>query len=249
MIRDYKSSTPRDGTLVVNDPVTLQQEAQQDERKRIAQELHDTLLQGFTCVALKLDALSNSLPPALAKTKEQLQEILEQTDEYLAEARRSIWKLRSNTLERAEDLARALVKASERALAGTAIQLSFSVHGSQPAFQDVSENNLLRICEEAIANAVKHARPTHVEVTLAFISQNVQLRVRDDGCGFDPAHSDATKSGHFGLLGIAERVEALSGTLSIDSTPGKGTSLLVTIPADHPQPVNAGRELAGIAVC
>ena len=93
----------------------LQQEAQQNERKRIAQELHDTLLQGFTGIALKLDALTNSLPPQLSQTKKQLQTILQQTDEYLADARRAIWKLRSNTLKSTEDLARALVKASERA--------------------------------------------------------------------------------------------------------------------------------------
>jgi signal transduction histidine kinase len=79
------------------DGATLELIAQQTERKRIAQELHDTLLQGFTSVALKLDALTNSLPAELSKTKEQLQKILEQTDEYLAEARRSIWNLRSQT--------------------------------------------------------------------------------------------------------------------------------------------------------
>src|SRR5258706_1182986 len=79
-----------------NDGATLQLEARQNERKRIAQELHDTLLQGFEGVALKLDALTNSLPPALSKTKEQLQRTLEQIDQYLTEARRAVWKLRSN---------------------------------------------------------------------------------------------------------------------------------------------------------
>jgi len=94
------------------DSAALQLVTQQDERKRIAQELHDTLLQGFTGVALKLDALTNRLPPALSKTKEELQKILELTDEYLAEARRSIWNLRSTRRESTEDLPRALVKAS-----------------------------------------------------------------------------------------------------------------------------------------
>src|SRR2546428_12302456 len=69
----------------------LQLLARQNERKRIAQELHDTLLQGFAGVALKLDALANSLPPALSKTKEQLQRALEQLDQYLTEARRAVW--------------------------------------------------------------------------------------------------------------------------------------------------------------
>src|SRR5262249_37588225 len=114
------------GFSVANpDRATLQRVAQEKERKRIAQELHDTLLQGFTGVALSLAAVTNTLPPALSKTKEQLQKLLEQIDDYLAEARRSIWKLRSTTLESTENFSRALRRAGERALAGAAIPLSF----------------------------------------------------------------------------------------------------------------------------
>jgi len=256
MIRGHTFSTPQHEAVAFIDrqPPTefrvrspdrvtlLQLAAQQNERKRIAQELHDTLLQGFTCVALKLDALTNTLPPALSKTKARLQKILEQTDEYLAEARRSIWQLRSSILESAEDLPSALVKASERALQGSAIPLSFSVRGAERKIQSVLEDNLLRICEEAVSNAVKHARPGQVEVTLEFNAENVQLRVRDDGCGFDPALLEAAEGGHFGLLGITERVEALSGTLSIESAPARGTSLLVTLPTDRTQHGNTWRE-------
>src|SRR6266404_9824816 len=82
------------GNVTVN-PMALQLAAQQNERKRIAQELHDTLLQGFTSIALKLDALATNLPPALSKTKQQLRQALEQMDHYLMETRRSIWNLRS----------------------------------------------------------------------------------------------------------------------------------------------------------
>jgi signal transduction histidine kinase len=247
MIREHKLSSPPDGAAVFThrqpqkdfgvanpDHAILQLAAQQNERKRIAQELHDTLLQGFTCIALKLDALTNGLPPALAKTREQLQTILEQTDEYLAEARRSIWKLRSATLETTKDLPRALAKASERALAGTGIQLHFSVRGPGRRMQSILEDHLLRICEEAVANAAKHARPTRIEVALEFNPEAVQLCVRDDGCGFDPARSEAVKDGHFGLLGIKERVDVLSGTLLIDSARGRGTALFVTVPAVRP---------------
>src|SRR5262249_58274437 len=80
------------------------------------------------------------------------------------------------------------------------------------------------------ANAVKHARPTRVEVTLRFNSQDIQLGIRDNGRGFNPTRMEAEKQGHFGLLGMKVRVEALSGTLSIYSAPGRGTSLWVTIP-------------------
>ena len=209
---------------------SLQRVAQENERRRIAQELHDTLLQGFTGVALKLDAVTNTLPPALSKTKEQLQKLLAQMDDYLAEARRSIWKLRSTTFESTENFSGALLRASERAMAGTTIPLSFSVQGVERKLAGMLEDNLLRICEEAVANAVKHARPPQLEVTIEFNASDVQLRVRDTGCGFDPAGS--MKQDHFGLLGMKERVKVLSGMLSIESAPGRGTSLWVILPTD-----------------
>jgi PAS domain S-box-containing protein len=212
------------------DTMTLQLAAQQEERKRIAQELHDTLLQGFTGIALKLEALSTTLPPALAKTKEQLQHALEQTDHYLGETRRSIWNLRSPTLQSTEDFSAALLKASKRVLASTAITLSFSAQGVVPKMDSALEHDLLRICEEALANVVKHARPTKVEVVLDFTAKEVQLQIQDNGCGFEPTACEVSKAGHFGLLGMKERVASRSGMLSVDSAPGRGTRLLVTIP-------------------
>lgn len=228
------------GEVNVN-TMTLQLAAQQDERKRIAQELHDTLLQGFTGIALKLDALTTSLPPALSKTKQQLQQALEQMDHYLGETRRSIWNLRSPTLQSTEDLSGALLEASTRALAGTTITLRFSVQGAPRKIGNVLEHHLLRICEEALANVVKHAHPTRVEVVLDFGFTEVQLDIWDDGCGFEPASWEVSKGGHFGLLGIKERVASLFGMLSVDSAPGRGTKLLVTIPTEGALRVNAPR--------
>jgi signal transduction histidine kinase len=208
--------------------------AQQEERTRIAQELHDTLLQGFTGIALKLDALTTSLPPALSEAKQQLLRALEQMDHYLRETRRSIWNLRSPTLQSTQDLSKALLAASERALSGRAIALSFSAQGASRKIGGLVEHHLLRICEEALANVVKHAHATRVEVVLDFGSHEVQLQIRDNGCGFEPKRWDGSKSGHFGLLGIAERVATLLGVLSVDSAPGRGTRLLMTIPTECP---------------
>ena len=191
---------------------TLQLAAQQDERKRIAQELHDTLLQGFTGIALKLDALTTSLPPALSKTKQQLLQALEQMDHYLGETRRSIWNLRSPTLQSTEDLSKALLEASERTLAGTTITLSFLVQGAPRKIGNILEHHLLRVCEEALANVLKHAQATRVEVVLDFTTKEVQLQIRDNGCGFEPTSWEVSKRGHFGLLGIKERVASLFGT-------------------------------------
>src|SRR5262245_9621245 len=117
-------------TIAKTDCNALRLSAQQEERKRIAQELHDTLLQGFTGIALKLDALTTSLPPGLSNAKEQLLRTLEEMDHYLGETRRSIWNLRSTTLQGSQDLSHALLAASERTLAGSAVTLSFSVQGA-----------------------------------------------------------------------------------------------------------------------
>jgi signal transduction histidine kinase len=223
------------------DPMTVQLAAQRDERKRIAQELHDTLLQGFTGIALKLDALSTSLPPAFQKTKQQLRQALEQMDHYLGETRRSIWNLRSPTLQGAQDLSRVLVVACKRALAGSAITLNFSMQGASRKIGGVFEHHLLRICEEALANVVKHAQATRVEVVLDFTSHEVQLQILDNGRGFEPKSFGASRRGHFGLLGIKERVASLFGVLSVHSVPGRGTRLLVTIPIQAAVRVNAQR--------
>jgi signal transduction histidine kinase len=201
------------------------------ERTRIAQELHDTLLQGFAGIGLKLEAVTSALPASLSPTKVQLEKILEQSDEYMTEARHSVWKLRSPSLDNHADFASALMKVSERALTGTSIRLNFSVQGAARNPAHDIEGNLLRICEEAVANAVKHARPTQIEVNLQFNAQELQLRVRDNGCGFNPNGPEGSKAGHFGLVGIRERTKSLAGNFSLKSQPGQGTEIIVRLPS------------------
>ena len=187
------------------------------------------MLQGFTGVGLKLDAVTSSLPPSLATTKEQIQKILKQSDEYLSEARRAVWQLRSPSLQTSEDFPEALKKVSERALQSTGISLRFTTYGTESKLEPGIEDNFLRICEEAVTNAVRHAHSTEVEVTLEYLTKELRLRIRDNGCGFDTNGSAGTKEGHFGLLGIRERTKRLAGNLSLNSRPGKGTEILVTI--------------------
>jgi PAS domain S-box-containing protein len=199
------------------------------ERNRVAQELHDTLLQGFTGIGLRLDAITNTLPPSLASTKEQLQKILEQSDEYLTEARRSVWQLRSPSLESSGSFPEALKKVSERALQGTGIPLHFVLSGVAFKLALDIEDNFLRICEEAVTNAVKHAHPTEIEVLLECTDNKLRLGIRDNGHGFDMDGPDGKKTGHFGLTGIRERTKRLTGDLSLSSQPGQGTEILVTV--------------------
>jgi len=200
------------------------------ERKRIAQELHDTLLQGFTGVGLKLDALNNSLPPSLNGTREQLQRLLELSDQYLIDARRAVWQLRSPSMETRGDFAGALKKVSEQVVQGTGIQLHFRTNGASTEPAQPVEDNLLRICQEAVTNAVKHAHPKEIEVNLQQSPNELCLRIRDDGCGFNASGPDASKDGHFGLVGIRERVKSIGGQLYLNSRLGAGTEIAVTVP-------------------
>ena len=191
--------------------------------------MHDTLLQGFTGIGLKLDALTNSLPPSLATTRMQLERLLEQSDEYLVEARRAVWELRSPSVEKSADFSQVLMKVSERALAGTGIPLRFSTCGAVGKPPPAIEDNLRRICEEAVTNAAKHAHPTEVKVALESTPAGLQLHIRDDGCGFNPHGPDGSKDGHFGLVGMRERATSMTGALSVKSQPGQGTEILVTV--------------------
>ena len=112
--------------------------------------------------------------------------------------------MRSTSLEKTDDFAKVLSEVGERIVEGTGIRLSFSVNGDQRKLPSGIEDNLLRICEEAVTNAVKHARPTEVKLDLEFDPHKVVLRIKDNGCGFDPQGPEATKSGHFGLAGLNE---------------------------------------------
>jgi signal transduction histidine kinase/ligand-binding sensor domain-containing protein len=206
-------------------------EAQMNERKRIAQELHDTLLQGFTGIRLKLWALSQQLPESPATAKEQLAKVIAQADQCLAESRSSVWALRSPRLEEAQDLASALAQAAEQLVADKKLHLNFDVSGKPRELSGVVEFNLLRIGEEAVTNAIKHARASRIDIQLAFEDRKVTLRVKDDGRGFDPEHVPVAQREHQGLAGIRDRAAILGGNVAIKSRPGEHTEIIVTVPA------------------
>jgi signal transduction histidine kinase len=145
----------------------------------------------------------------------------------LAEARRTVWALRSETLEQ-NDLAGALAQVA-RQLSGDH-EVKVSVAGRRRRLPAEVENNLLRIGQEALANAARHARADEISVDLRFGEGVVRLSVQDDGCGFDVEHAAQAASGHFGLAGIRERVHNLGGELSLLSRPGRGSELVVEVP-------------------
>src|ERR1019366_2454446 len=160
------------------------------ERNRIAREIHDTLAQGLGAISMHLEMVKEQLGREPEKVAKHLDIAHQMARQSLGEARSSIWNMRSHILENT-DLAAALQGLLRQLTDGTEIQSQFTVTGDARRLAPVIENNLLRVGQEAITNAVKHSHAKNIFVTLAFSPSEAGLIVRDNGSGFDPAHPPA----------------------------------------------------------
>jgi signal transduction histidine kinase/ligand-binding sensor domain-containing protein len=199
------------------------------ERNRIAQEIHDTLAQNLAGIALQLDSVSLQLTDVPNHLRNVLEQACSLTRYSLAEARRAVSDLRTDELERRE-LASALPDIGSRMVAGTGIQSQVNVEGTPRQLNAVAEKNLLRIFQEAMANAVKHARANVIQVDLKYKTDGLTLEVRDDGCGFDAEKVAPLSIGHYGLIGMRERVGRIGGSLTLCSKAEEGTLVRVEVP-------------------
>jgi signal transduction histidine kinase len=194
------------------------------ERSRIARELHDTLLQGFSGVTMEMQALAGRLPDG---PREELRDIIHDAANCLTEARRSVSELRRNR-DASLGLA-AELSASARQLTasgGAHLKLVIGKLGRQlPAYV---EYNLLRIAQEAIINAVKHAGARTIQVTLQMVPEGLRILVEDDGSGFTAGNAAPD---HFGLVGMQERANEIGADLRVTSEPKMGTAVVVDFPA------------------
>lgn len=200
--------------------------AMMEERTRIAREVHDTLLQGFTGITLQLQGLKGKLRRSPETMEASMESLLETADATLLAARQAVWEMRPPDLERAT-LSEALGVALRRTT-GERPALNYRVIGIPRRFPPETEAAVLRIGVEAASNAVKHAHATELDVELAFSRNDVKLCVRDDGCGFDVEPMTASSGTHFGLIGIRERARKVGATIAIDSTPGRGTTIVMS---------------------
>jgi signal transduction histidine kinase len=212
------------------------------ERTRVGRELHDTLEQGLSGIALQLEAVGATLQTSPAQAQQSLDVARQMLRYSLEETRRSVMDLRSQALE-SRDLAGALSDLARQMTLGTRASAQVRIEGSVVRLDASHEHHLLRIGLEALTNALKHAGAERIEIVLRFQADGITLIVRDDGCGMGQAAEDLS-SRHFGLQGIRERVDKLGGVLSIASAPGNGTSLLVTVPARRPSSTGAFVEAA-----
>lgn len=197
------------------------------ERNRVAREIHDTLSQNLGAISVQLELARTHAGEISPAARNHLGVAHKLARAALTDARDSIWNMRSQVLERG-DLGQALEGILTQATEGTAIAPQMEVEGLSRRLPPVVENNLLRIGQEAITNAGKHARPTRIEVRLAFDGRTVRLTVADDGIGFVPG-TPPKGSRSFGLMGIKERAQLLGGDVDIQSAPGQGTRVVVTV--------------------
>jgi signal transduction histidine kinase len=169
------------------------------------------------------------LKSAPQEVRSQLEQTRILVRESLADARRSIWKLRGAP-EQHSSLPDSLSKAALALNQPHGPEVNVQVSGLYRPLDQEREDELLRIAREAISNAVRHANATRVNVELAFAQERVRLSISDDGVGIQPEMLESPPPGHFGLVGLRERAEKIGGKLTITSS-GNGTTVQVEAPA------------------
>jgi signal transduction histidine kinase/ligand-binding sensor domain-containing protein len=197
------------------------------ERSRIARELHDTLMQGFSGVTMEMQALSARLAPS--DERRTLEEIIRDAGICLREARRSVAGLR-RAREGESGLSTAIEQAARQLTETHDLRLKLELERSPPGLSDEVQYNLLRIAQEAVNNAVKHSGCRNIEVGLACTPARLRLSIGDDGVGFGTLDGNRPQPGHYGLIGMRERATQIGATIDVDSQPGRGTRICVSLP-------------------
>ncbi|WP_225885724.1 PAS domain S-box protein [Leptolyngbya boryana] len=198
-----------------------------EERNRMAREIHDTLAQSFTGILAQVGAANQVLTDDVEATQAHLDLIKELARTGLTEARRSVVALRPQLLEEGS-LQNALHRlVTQIRAAANDTTLYYEVKGTAYTLSTEVESNLLRIGQEALTNAIKHANADEIRVELVYDRDQFCLRVKDNGQGFGVGSIPSSKG--FGLLGMSERAERIGAQLTIRSQPGQGTQMIVTV--------------------
>lgn len=205
-------------------------EATLRERNRLAANLHDTLLQTIGGIRFQLDACRVAgRETDEAELAEHFDVARRMIDHAAQEVRGSVWALRTTPMPGksfTESIALVIGQFEKQRGKGHGPLISFVVNGTAPELPNFVAGNLLLVVQEAIYNAIRHARPTRIDVAADFGGDgSLTLTVRDDGFGFEPGTEAGPAQGHFGLQGMRERLERLGGTLAIVSSPGTGTTI------------------------
>ena len=196
------------------------------ERTRLAREMHDTVIQGCVGVSTLLEAACSMPPSASGKVRDLMERAATQIRLTVNEAREAVWDLRHSSIE--HSLTGTLQNFARQIAAAEGIPVRTEIAGTPTPLDDVADRNLLLVAREAIRNSVTHGNPRHIDVVLRFEISEVTLEVSDDGRGFMP--ETARENGHYGIVGMRERVEQSGGTFHLRSSPGQGTQVAAHFP-------------------
>jgi PAS domain S-box-containing protein len=202
-----------------------------EERNRMAREIHDTLAQSFTGIIIHARAAGSKLTVDPAKAQDYLAQAQNLARTGLEEARRSVEALRRPYLLENNDLPSAFRHMIGQLESSTNTIIVCEAIGIPDPLPSEVENNLLRIGQEALTNALKYAEASEIRVELIYQSPQCILRIKDDGRGFT---LDRTRHNGFGLLGMAERAERIGAQIQIQSAPGQGTEIMVSVNQENP---------------
>ncbi len=205
-----------------------------EERNRLAREIHDTLAQGLAGISLQLET-AEALMDAQAdpqRVRRTISQALTLARSNLEEARRSVLDLRPVPLE-GRELPDALKVLARSLLSTGQLKVDLRIAGEKRQLPARLEAGLFRIAQEALTNIVRHARAKNALLSLSYSKDQIQLTIEDDGEGFDPHN---IPPGRFGLVGLNERTHMLGGNLTLESSPGGGTRVEVTIPLTESNP-------------
>jgi signal transduction histidine kinase/ligand-binding sensor domain-containing protein len=204
----------------------MRMEERVGERTRLARDLHDTLLQGFQGLMLRLQALDELLPQGEAK--EELERTLDRADQVVADGRKAVHDLRLSTVV-TNDLARAVRALGDELSSEDSATFGFLVEGQAQELHPIVRDEVYRITREALRNAFRHARARHIEAEIIYAERLFRLRIRDDGEGIAPAILEDGRPGHYGLPGMRERAAEIGAKLDIWSGVGTGTEIDLSI--------------------
>ena len=196
------------------------------ERTRLAVELHDSLSQNLEGIACQVAATQSLMEQNANAAKSCLGTAQQMLDSCRLELKRCLFDLRGHALEE-KDLAAAIRTTLAPLCDGIDLGIRFDIRRSH--FDDTTLHATLCIIRELVSNAIRHGRATKIRVAGEYHDGTLSFSVSDNGCGFDPAGCAGPSQGHFGLVGVRERAERLDGTVSIESTPGKGTKVSVAL--------------------
>jgi signal transduction histidine kinase len=198
-------------------------EARNQERERIARELHDTILQETQGLVLSFQALAGQLQTD-NKVRLSIESLLDNAEQAIESARKSVSNLRDSDTNPANLVER--FEALMDDLSDAAIPVSLSVHGIEQTLKNDLAEHIYRIGREAVLNALRHSRANRVDVALKFEGQCLRMIVSDDGVGMgDLARAPAGRPGHWGLVGMRERAATIDAQLLIQSAAGSGTTV------------------------